>query len=197
LGLKQHTAIYPLVASLFMYQNPRNKSEESILKGIKKLNDEQYSRFIFDIHNALKYNPDLKPKFRPQDLTVKMQKLWSDRLPASTTKEYVHISKVLNNRKFFDSDAYAILSEVLESVMQNPANKQWLKHAGMKGGSTMFVLTKSLYATTKNDTRIEMAYFFNDLTEAENKKLQSWMNAFELQVLSNDGFRKKMATVLK
>lgn len=197
LGLKQHTAIYPLVASLFMYQNPRNKSEESILKGIRKLNDEQYSRFIFDIHNALKYNPELKQKFRPQDLSIKMQKLWSDRLPASTTKEYAHIGKVLNNRKYFDSDAYAILSEVLESVMENPANRQWLKHAGMKGGSTMFVLTKSLYATTKNDTRIEMAYFFNDLSENENGKLQSWMNAFELQVLSNESFRKKISDTIK
>jgi D-alanyl-D-alanine carboxypeptidase len=194
LGLKQHTAIYPLVASLFVYQNPRNKSEESILKSIKKLNDEQYSRFIFDIHNALKYNPELKKKFRPQDLSIKMQKLWSDRLPASTTKEYARISKVLNNRKYFDSDAYAIISEVLESVMENPAKQQWLKHAGMKGGSTMSVLTKCLYATTKNDTKIEMAYFFNDLSEAENKSLQSWMNAFELQVLSSDGFRKKIAT---
>ncbi|MEO7265766.1 MAG: serine hydrolase [Ferruginibacter sp.] len=193
LGLKQHTAIYPLVASLFVYQNPRNKSEESILKGIRKLNEEQYSRFIFDIHNALKYNPELKQKFRPQDLSVKMQKLWSDRLTASTTKEYAHIGKVLNNRKYFDSEAYAVLSEVLESIMENPANRQWLKHAGMKGGSTMFVLTKCLYATTKNDTKIEMAYFFNDLSESENKGLQSWMNAFELQVLSNESFRKKLA----
>ena len=197
LGLKLHTAIYPLVASLFMYQNPRNKSEESILKGIKKLNDEQYSRYIFDIHKALKYNPELKPKFRPQDLTVKMQRLWSDRLPASTTKEYARISKVLNNRKYFDGETYAILGEVMESVMENPANRQWLKHAGMKGGSTMFVLTKCLYATTKNDTRIEMAYFFNELTQTENNKLQQWMNAFELQVLSNVAFRKKITETFK
>jgi len=99
-GLKQHTAIYPLVASLFMYQNPKGKKEESILKGIKKLSDQEYSRYIFDMHNALKYSSLLKDKFRPQDLTMTMQKAWSDRLPASTTKEYVRICKVLNNRKF-------------------------------------------------------------------------------------------------
>ena len=195
-GLKQHTAIFPLVASLFIYQNPKNKSEESILKGIGRLSGEQYSRYSFDMHNALKYDTVLKSRFRQQDLSLKMQKMWSDRLPASTTKEYARIAKILNNRKYLDENTYGILADVLETVMENPANRQWLKHAGMKGGSTMWVLTKVLYATTKDDTKIEMAYFFNDLSPAENNQLQHWMNAFELQVLSNPAFRQKTASLL-
>lgn len=195
-GLKQHTTIYPLVASLFMYQNPKHKSEESILKGISRLSSEQYCRFIYDMHNALKYDTVLKSTFRPQDLTLKMQKAWSDRLPAGTTKEYVRICKILNERKYFDANTYRILSEVLESIMENPANQQWLKHAGMKGGSTNWILTKALYATTKDDTKIEMAYFFNNLSPAENTRLQHWMNDFELEVLSNHAFRQKVAKSL-
>ena len=194
-GLKQHTAIYPLVASLFMYQNPKKKSEESILKGIGRLSAEQYSRYSFDMHNALKYDSVLKSKFRPQDLSLKMQKAWSDRLPASTTKEYVHIIQVLNNRKYFDENTYTILAKVLETVMENPANRQWLTHAGTKGGSTIWVLTKALYASTKTGNKIEMAYFFNDLAAEENMQLQRWMNVFELEVLSNADFRQKIKTV--
>ncbi len=196
LGIRQHTAIYPIVASLFMYQNPRKKSEESILKSIRKLSDEQYSRYIYDIHKALKYDTLLKSKFRPQDLSLKMQKLWSDRLPASTVKEYAHICNVINNRRYFDEKTYSILSVILESVMENPANKQWLQHAGMKGGSTMWVLTKALYATTKKGERIELAYFFNDLSNAESTRLQKWMNTFELNILQDANFRKKVAQML-
>ena len=192
-GLKQHGVIYPLVASLFIYQNPRGKKEESILKGIKDLSEEQYSRYSFDIHKALKYDLTLKSKFRPQDLTLKMQKLWSDRLPASTTREYVRIVSILNSRKYFDTKTYSILSEVLESVMENPPNKSFLKHAGMKGGSTLWVLTKAVYATLTNGTRVEFAYFFNDLTDNENSQLQNWMNSFELELLTNADFRKKIA----
>ncbi len=194
--LKQHTAIYPLVAALFMYQNPKNKNEDNVLKGIKKLSDQEYSRYIFDMHNALKFSPALKEKFRPQDLTMKMQKAWSDRLPASTTKEYAKICKILNNRKYFDENTYGILSEVMESVMENPANQKWLKHAGMKGGSTAWVLTKAVYATLKDDTKLELVYFFNELTESENAQLQKWMNAFELRVLSDPGFREKIKIIL-
>jgi len=192
LGLKQHTLIYPLVASLFLYQNPKNANGDKILKEIKNLSNEEYAKAAIFIHNALKNDTTYKKKFRPQDLTIKMQKEWSERLPASTTKEYVQVCSILNNRKYFDETIYRILADVLETLMEKPANKGWLSHAGMKGGSTIFVLTKALYATLKNGTKIEMAYFFNDLTGEENHRLQSWMNDFEIQVLSNEDFRKKI-----
>lgn len=196
LGIKQHTAIYPLVASLFIYQNPRHLKEEKLIKSINRLDDETYSRFIYDIHKALKYSDTLKTKFRPQDLTEKMQHTWSNRLPASTTKDYVRICKIINNRKFFSTETYKILSKVLESIMENPVNKINFKYAGMKGGSTSWILTKALYATTVKDDKIEMAYFFNELNPQENAMLQRCMNSFELAVLTDEGFRKKMGNTI-
>ncbi len=192
LGLKQHTAIYPLVSSLFLYQNPKKINDGKILKEIKKMSDADYARAAIYIHNQLKNDSIYRSKFRPQDLTLPMQKEWSNRLPASTTKEYVHVCSMLNNRKYFDDKTYRIIAEVLETLMEKPVNQNWLSHAGMKGGSTLFVLTKALYATLKNGTKIEMAYFFNDLTGEENHRLQNWMNDFEIQVLSNEEFRKKI-----
>lgn len=196
-GLKQHTAIFPLVASLYMYQNPRKAKEDKILKAIKEMPEEQYCKAIAMIHTQLKYDSTFKSKFRPQDLSMKMQKVWSDKLTASTTKEYAQICKILNTRKFLDANAYGILAEVLESLMENPANRQWLKHAGTKGGSTAWVLTKAMYATTQKGTAIELAYFFNNLTPQENDKLQGWMNDFELAVLSSDTFRQQVGAALR
>jgi D-alanyl-D-alanine carboxypeptidase len=190
LGLKQHTPIYPLVASLFLYQNPMKASEDKILKEIEKMDDEKYARAALLIHYGLKNDSTYKKKFRPQDLTLKMQKEWSNRLPSSTTKEYVQVCAILNNRKYFDQNTYAILADVLETLMEKPANKTWLSHAGMKGGSTIFVLTKALYATLTDGTKIEMAYFFNDLGADENRRLQGWMNDFEIKVLTDENFRK-------
>lgn len=191
-ALTKHTAIFPLVSSLFIYQNPKGAKESEILKYISKLTEEQYDKFTFFIHQQLKYDPTFKTKFRPQDLTIKMQKLWSDRLPASTTREYVQICTILNNRKYFDPNSYGVLADILETIMENPNNQSWLLHAGMKGGSTLFVLTKALYATLKDGTKIELAYFFNDLNGAENFKLQGWMNDFELKILKDEDFRKRL-----
>jgi D-alanyl-D-alanine carboxypeptidase len=192
LGLKKHTPIYPLVSSLFLYQNPKHLKEEKIIKQIQSFNNDQYAKAAFIIHEQLKHDSSYKQKFRPQDLTLTMQKEWSDRLPASTSKEYVQLCNILNNRKFFDENTYNILSRILETVMENPANSSWLAHAGMKGGSTIFVLTKALYATLKDGTKIELAYFFNNLSGEENSQLQKWMNDFDLQILSDENFRKKV-----
>lgn len=192
MDITDHTLLYPWVSALFLYQNPKHLKEEKIIKQIKSFSDGQYARASFMIHNQLKNDSVYKLKFRPQDLTIPMQKEWSDRLPASTTKEYVRICSILNNRKIFDEKTYSVLSQILETLMQNPANQTWLTHAGMKGGSTLFVLTKALYATLKNGTRIELAYFFNDLSAEENEHLQKWMNAFELKVLTDGEFRKKV-----
>ncbi len=191
-GLSQHTLIYPIVSSLFIYQNPKSLKEDKVLKEIRKLKEDEYVHYTTLIHAELQHDSNYKSKFRPVDLTLPMQRLWSDRLPASTTKEYVKIASVLNNRKYFDSATYQIISGVLETVMENPANQQWLEHSGMKGGSTIFVLTKTLYATLKNGNKIEMAYFFNGLSGAENYKLQTWMNDFELAVLNDEKFLEKI-----
>lgn len=192
LGLKRHTPIYPLVASLFLYQNPKHLSDDNIIKQIGSMSNEAYSHAAFLIHQELKNDSNYKKNFRVQDLTLKLQKEWSDRLPASTTQEYAKLCYILNNRKYFSNETYAILSKVLESLMENPANAAWISHAGMKGGSTIFVLTKALYATLKDGTKIEMAYFFNNLTGDENARLQHWMNDFELKVLNDETFRKKI-----
>ena len=197
LGIKQHTPVFPLVASLFIYQNPRKENEQKIIKEIQKLSNEAYGRYIYDIHKALTYNDSLKAKFKLQDLTENMQHTWSNRLPASTTKDYARAVAVLNNRKFFSEAAYSVLMDVMEFLMENPENQQWLKHAGMKGGSTAWVLTNVVYATKKDNTAIELAYFFNELTPAENKKLQKWSNAFLLKTLLDNDFRNKMAILFK
>ncbi len=68
----------------------------------------------------------IRQKFRPQDLTLKMQKEWSDRLPASTTKEYVQVCTILNNRKYFDENTYKIISEILKPLWKTMLTKHGL-----------------------------------------------------------------------
>ena len=128
---------------------------------------------------------------------MNIQRIWSDNLPSSTVKDYVGIMKKINSKTYFDLETQKYLDEVMEGLMENPANKKWLKHAGMKGGSTAFVLTKAFYATDKKGNTTELAYFFNDLEFVENTRLQGSMNEFELKILTNKEFRDKIKTELK
>ena len=126
------------------------------------------------------------------DLGMEIQKIWSDRLPSSTVEDYVSVMKKINSRNYFSENAQKYLDEVMEYILENPANKEWLEHSGMKGGSTAFVLTKALYATDKKGNRTEMAYFLNNLNVLEITRLQMSMNEFELKILTNKEFRGKV-----
>jgi len=80
--------------------------------------------------------------------------------------------------------------------MEDPNKLNWLIHEGIKEGKTPWLLTKAIYATEKDGTKIEMAYFFNDLTPEENKKLSLWANDFEKSTLTDENFRQKIAKTL-
>jgi D-alanyl-D-alanine carboxypeptidase len=130
------------------------------------------------------------------DLGMNIQRIWSDRLPSSTVSDYVSIMKKINSRNNFDQITQEYLDEVMEYVLDNPANRERLEHCGMKGGSTPFVLTKALYATDKKGNKTELAYFMNDLNILEMISLQMSMNEFELKILSSKEFRDKIKTEL-
>ncbi|MDX8364730.1 hypothetical protein [Cytobacillus sp. IB215665] len=79
--------------------------------------------------------------------------------------------------------------------MENTVNQQWLKHAGQKGGSTLYIFTKALYATDKNGNQTALAIFFNQLNIYESIKLSSSLNEFELSVLRDSQFRDRIKTL--
>lgn len=191
-SLRNHTDIYPLAASLLLYQNPKGLAEEKVLKAIRNLSPADYSKYVNALHVQLKHDPAFKAAFRPQDLSMKMQQLWSSRLPASTTKDYVHLANILNNRAFLSDSAYVVISEVMEFAMENKAFQAVFRHYGVKGGSTAFVLTHVIYFTTKDNIKMELAIFFNDLVPGEEQMLERWLDPFEAQVIFDASFRKKL-----
>jgi D-alanyl-D-alanine carboxypeptidase len=192
-GFKQHTLLYPMPSSMFVYQNPKGLQEDKLLKEIQALNEEDYYKAIFSIHRELNNDSGYLQKFRPQDFSIKMQKAWSARLTASTAKEYAKVFRLINSRIILNEKSYAVLGKLLESMMESPTNRSWLKHAGSIGGSTLSIFTRVMYATLKDGTKLELAYFFNDLTGKENYKLQSWMRDFETRIMKDEKFRQKLA----
>lgn len=196
LGIENHTEFYNIVSALFVgketFPNSKGKELESQLKALSL---EEYIETTNQINKKLLADSIYKQDVG--DLGMNIQQIWSDNLPSSTVKDYVQIMKKINSKTYFDSETQKYLDDVMEGLMENPANKKWLKHAGMKGGSTAFVLTKAFYATDKKGNTTELAYFLNDLEFLENTRLQLSMNEFELKILTNKNFRDKIKTKLK
>ena len=162
---------------------------------LKALSIDEYIETTEVIHSKLLKDTIYKKNIG--DMGVNLQRIWSDRLPSASVDSYVGIMKKMNSKTYFSSDAQKLLDEVMEGIMENPANKKWLRHAGKKGGSTSSVLTKALYATDLKGNTTALAYFFNDLGFVENTRLKLSMNMFELNILRDGKFRAAIERELK
>ena len=193
LGLTNHQKLYPFVsATLLPRQYP--------ISELKKMPLDEYIAHSFEIHEGLKSGTIDKSEqnyfLRLLRLFKSDDRIWSDRLPASTTKEYYSIVKKINDRNYFDEKTQAVLDNVLEAYLQNPKNREQFEHIGGKGGSTAYVLTKTIYATDKAGNKTEMCFFFNDLNLIEAAYLTDNLHKFEKLILTDENFRNEVITIL-
>ena len=195
LGMSDHTDFYYIVSALFVGKEkyPDLKGKELKAK-LSSLSMEEYISATNSIHSKLLADTTYKKDVG--DLSLKIQRVWSDNLPSSTVSEYTDLMKKINSRTYFDTESQKYLDEVMEYILENPANRKWLEHSGKKGGSTVFVRTKALYATDKKGNKTELAYFFDDLGVLENTRLKGSINEFELKILRSKKFRDKIKNQL-
>ncbi len=194
LGIKNHTPIFYMVSALFVGKEKfPDASGNDLAARIREMPMDEFRREAARVHSLLKDGGNYKSNFG--DLSEVVQKAWSDKLPASTTNEYCELMRKINSRTFLRPSVQLHLDEVLEWIMKNPSVNSQFYHMGMKGGSTLFVMTKALYATDKNGNKTELAYFFNDLTPDESQSIQTSMGEFERAVLGNKQFRENLKSV--
>ncbi|HQW92746.1 MAG TPA: serine hydrolase, partial [Ferruginibacter sp.] len=191
-NLKQHTAIYPLAGSMFIYQVPKKSSEAKLIKEISKYSDKKYSMEAYYNHLELKTDPGFKAGFNAGQFSPALQKMWSDKLPSATTKEYVQIAQALNSRQVLDEDAFFTIGELVEYPMENKNFQQRFKNYGTKSGSTAYAFTMVFYFTMKDGTRMESAVFCNNLAPHEVKLLETWVEPFKEQLVADPLFRYKL-----
>jgi len=187
--LKQHTAIFPLAGSMFIYQLPKKMTEDKLIKSLNKYSDKKYSMDAYYNHVDLKEDTSFKATFKPEQFTPNLKRMWSEKLPASTAKDYADIAQVLNNRELLDEDAFFPIGEVIEYPMESKAYQAKYKHYGAKTGTTSSVFTHVFYFTAKDGTKMNAAFFFNNLWSTEVKRLEEWIAPFKEQLITDPTFR--------
>lgn len=195
LHVNDHDEIYYLVSSIFVGKEAfLNRQGNELVEKLRKMDMRDYIQMTYIIHDKLRCEPEYKNELG--DFGMDVQKVWSDRLPGSTVSEYIEILDKINSRSYFNETTQKYLDDVMKPILDNPVNKTWLKHAGMKGGSTAFTLTKALYVTDKEGTKTELAYFLNGLTPYQKYRLLLSMNDFELALIRDKKFCDEIGNFL-
>jgi len=190
-GIAPHTPLYPLVGMLWIPNSLPGPVKDHPGQ-LRNLSDQQYRDLAWSWSDSLAADSTgrLRSRFRLAGLAV--QRVFSDRLPASTAQAYAELAGSLNRRENLNKAEQNTLAYLLEYLMESPGNQANFRHAGMKGGSSGFLLTKCLYATEHDGQQIELVYFLNNLQPLEVAALRQGMNAFELAVLTDKAVREQL-----
>ena len=190
LGINTHDSFYYFISSLYVL---KNNSVEDL--SAMSMTDYRNKSLAYHLRKSV---GDTSLNVTGKDLPLEKQRVWSDRLPGSTTKDYAAVMSKINSRNYFDSKTQEYLDRVMEGLMENPNNQKWLTHSGKKGGSTAFVLTENLYATKKDGETIALSYFFNNMDIVDAIMMQQCINMFDLAMIRNkDGEREELIEIIQ
>lgn len=201
LGIVDHTPLYYFTSALFIpfeikkseYPNESMEDiKDEIIHKMRVMEDEEWIKLATHIHDTLEKEADYKSNANLTEWwDVDFDRYFSDAFIKSTTSEYAKIMAMINDEKF-PAVAQKELEYVLSMLMENEANQEWLKRAGKKGGSTIYILTDALFAEDIVGNKYELVIFFNDLKWYEAFKLMKSLNEFELKLLSDKSFRDEL-----
>ena len=187
LNLSNHDRLYPIVSSLFLYST--NNLTETMSK-INQMSAQQYEGECAIIHAKLKADKDGSYKKQFIFPNLELQKIWSNHLTASTTKEYGMVMQKILNQNYYPPLVQKQLDIILQPILESAANKAIYQNFYGKGGSTAFVLTYALGTKTVKNNKTVMAVFFNDLTPDEQKQLSGLLNTFLQYCTQGDKYKE-------
>lgn len=194
-GLMKHEQVYPIVGALYVAQAVKTgqMSNQELVKTLEEMPMSTYIDYATNESNRLAAGE----KLVPSHLTIDVQRVWSNRLIGSTAKEYGHLLALLG-RNQLPPKASEVMRDIMEWPMQkNALNKMHYHHLGMKGGSTLFVLTNAVYAETIEGDLTEVVLLTDDLSRWDAFLLTRNLNSFISEVIQNEEFRKKVQTKLR
>ncbi|MGM1035879.1 MAG: serine hydrolase [Bacillota bacterium] len=201
LHLNDHDPLFNFVSSVmipaYLLSTVPSLNKKSLNKRMIAMSKREYEDLSKEINSALLQGKLKELKKHVIPMSEKLQKNWSDRLPKSTSDEYLRIMSILNDKQMFNNTMQEVLDKLMEQLMEHPNNREWLKHAGQKGGSTLFVITNATYVTDKENNKTEIVFFANNLGYFEYMKLKINMNNFILKLLKDENFRNEFTIINK
>ncbi|MGG0648072.1 serine hydrolase [Bacillus mycoides] len=192
LEFTSHDTFSSYTASLYMrgyVEKELNEPENQSLEMIRNMSNDEYNKHVLQIHEWMKDESEWKKRDIPLKIDMEFQRIWSDRLVSANAKDYLSLMEKINSRNYFPKS----MQDEIDNVFKGTVENSKLEYAGQKGGSTAFVLTKSLYTTDKKGNKVEVVIMFNDIEDqVAYQKLRNNIDYFIQDAITDEEFRRKL-----
>ncbi|MEK7017194.1 serine hydrolase [Bacillus sp. FSL R9-9410] len=192
LELTSHDTFSSYTASLYMrgyVEKELHVPEDQSLEMIRNMSNDEYNKHVLQIHEWMKDEEEWKKRDIPLKIDMEFQRIWSDRLVSANAKDYLSLMEKINSRNYFSKS----MQDEMENVFKGTVQNSKFEYAGQKGGSTAFVLTKSLYTTDKKGNKDEVVIMFNNIdNQITYQKLRNNIDYFIRDAITDEEFIIKL-----
>ncbi|MEK5067897.1 serine hydrolase [Sporosarcina sp. FSL K6-1508] len=192
-GLTQHEAVYPIVSALLIPEHIKSESMngKQLVKKLKAMPMEEYRTLAEELSEQMQ-EETIKVEDLTFDLSMKLQKVWSDKLIGASANDYGKLLAIISNDELPPA-ASEILRDLLEWPMElNERNHERFTHLGAKGGSTVFIMNDAMYAESHAGDKIEIVLLTDDLSFWQGIQIRKNLSSFESEMLGSEEFRLKV-----
>ncbi|MET3682913.1 D-alanyl-D-alanine carboxypeptidase [Alkalibacillus flavidus] len=199
LSLHEHDSLFPISSANLIctyLQLENGNTFNQALKRIKEMTCEEYIEKATKINELLGSDKDksLITKLSSKDIfNTQLQVVLSQKQPKSTTQEYATLMNAIRKKEILTSNAHDTLYEIMNVV---PNSNSPLVDLGLKGGSSISILTTAFYSKDKYGNTIDMAIFIHDPSRLEILWLKNKFDLFIGKFTTNKDFRSEVIKAL-
>ncbi|WP_169057669.1 serine hydrolase [Bacillus pumilus] len=190
-GLTEHDELMPLTPKL-LWPAYVSDHERDAFKQMSDVTDKQYKSLMIEIFNIMKNDPEhkkaLEEKLMKKDLlSLRIQSLLTQKMTKSTTNQYAHFMKRLQDELLTTEEKRLFSQIVLGETLKTETDQNFW----YKGGSTLFVVTAALYRKT-DISSISISLFINDPKADNSHWIEEVFNEFILTAAVDQNFRQQL-----
>ncbi|MDQ0300642.1 D-alanyl-D-alanine carboxypeptidase [Salibacterium salarium] len=199
LTLERHDPLFPISSANLIctyIQLKNGMTFKEALKEIKGMTYEKYANKAIEINQILKDDKEMAliNQLNTKDIyNNRFQVIASQKQPTSTTKEYANLMQAIRKRKFLTSNAQDILQEIMNII---PNEGSSLIDLGLKGGSSISILTTAFYSKDEDGNTMDMAIFIHDPSRMDLLWIQNKFNLFIGKFATDKRFREEVVRTL-
>ncbi|GAE95427.1 D-alanyl-D-alanine carboxypeptidase [Gracilibacillus boraciitolerans JCM 21714] len=200
LSLYEHDPLFPIsTANLICayLQSENGTTQKESIKTIKEMTNEEYRKKARHINELLRNDNEKKLIDRlniKDNYNIQLQVVSSEKQPKSTTREYANLMQNIRNRAILTSNGHEILHGILNIT---PNKDSSIIDLGLKGGSTISVLTTAFYSKDKEGNTIDMAIFIHDPSRMDLIWIEKKLDLFIGKLATDKNFKEEVIRTLK
>lgn len=198
-GVQNHDSIFPLSPAFLLpayWMDTNGLNIRQARKRLYEIENKLYMEEAIQLFNQIEDSAGeglIAKLNRPITYDLELQRLWSEKMPRSTAREYTRLMNMIQSGKGLELGMQEILLRLIEV---EPRRGSKFDQLGVKGGSSLSICNQLLFCRDREGNRIQLALFIHETDRTKMVWLEKKANLFIHKLLNEESFRNRAASIL-